>query len=201
MKRGIYILITFMQVAALSLFLLGLYMAYYMTTEQSPVLWPSYDEFIESIQELQPKYLELRDAIQLDDPDAERIQLDYELARSALLHTRYEQNSFARQDARMAHAHSNLEALWIVAASFILLRLSTPLWFSYLTGLSFVAGAWGHAGPLAFRKLGVAGLTPIMNLHIAEKVLTGAVVLLLFAVIWDVRRKMSASAEQKAAAA
>jgi len=38
-----------MQVSALLLFLLGIFMAYYMATVQSSVLWPAYGEYRQSL--------------------------------------------------------------------------------------------------------------------------------------------------------
>lgn len=164
-----------MQVSALLLFLLGIYMAYYMTTVQSPVLWPAYGEYLESLETLK--------AAPANGADQSQTA---ELSRDTLVKfARYEAFSGQRADARYGHAHANLEALWTFAAALALARLIIPVWLAGLCGTAFIVGTWTHAGFFIMRQLGVPGLTPFMRLEVAEKLILVGILTLLAAVLWD----------------
>ncbi len=161
-----------MQVSALLLFLLGIYMAFYMSTVQSPILWPAYGEYARSLETM----------------NADAASAPPTAAQVADVLTKfgtYEAHSQSRGDARYGHAHANLEALWMFAAALALARLTIPLWLAGTCGFAFIIGAWTHAGFFILRQLGVPGLTPFMQLELAEKILLLAIVSMLTAVIWD----------------
>lgn len=158
-----------MQVSALLLFLLGIYMAFYMSTVQSPVLWPAYGEYLESLETLKSGAA---------DPATQTTD-------TLIKFGTYEAASQNRADARYGHAHANLEALWTFAAAIALTRLAVPLWLTALCGGAFIIGTWTHAGFFILRQLGMPGLTPFMRLEIAEKLILVGIISLLAAVLWD----------------
>lgn len=164
-----------MQVSALLLFLLGIYMAFYMATEQSPFLWPAYGDYRESLGALNELI-----AAGETGPTLATQSLDT-LTKFGV----YEAHTQDRGDARFAHAHANLQSLWTFAAALGLARLAIPLWLTGTCGFAFIIGSWTHSGIFALRELGVGGLTPFMRLELAEKILLLAIVSLLVAVIWD----------------
>lgn len=164
-----------MQVSALLLFLLGIFMAYYMATVQSPVLWPAYGEYVESLETLKTP---VSDG-EINEPTASQV------INVLTKFGAYEAFSQNRGDARYGHAHANLEALWTFAAAVALARLAVPLWLATMTGFGFIIGTWTHAGFFILRQLGLPGLTPYMRLELAEKILLLGILSLLAAVVWD----------------
>ncbi len=174
-----------MQVSALLLFLLGIYMAFYMSTVQSPVLWPAYGQYTESLDVLNKQIAggETGPALASQTVDT--------LTKFGI----YEAHSQSRGDARYGHAHANLQALWTFAAALALARLAVPMWLAGTCGFAFIIGTWAHSGFFSLRQLGMPGLTPIMRLELAEKIILLAIVALLTAVIWDwINRRKSGSA-------
>ncbi len=164
-----------MQVSALLLFLLGIYMAFYMSTVQSPVLWPAYGEYVESLEALKTQVADG------GNNSATAAQMTDVLTKFGA----YEAHSQSRGDARYGHAHANLQALWVFAAALALARIAVPIWLAGTCGFAFIIGTWTHSGFFSLRQLGVPGLTPIMRLELAEKILLLAIAALLVAVVWD----------------
>jgi len=164
-----------MQVSALLLFLLGIFMAYYMTTVQSPVLWPAYGDYRESLDILNQQ-------IAAGETGPALVSQTVETLSKFGIFEAHTQN---RGDARFAHAHANVQSLWTFAAALGLARLAIPLWLAGTCGFAFIIGTWTHSGIFALRELGVPGLTPFMRLELAEKILLLAIAALLVAVIWD----------------
>jgi len=99
----------------------------------------------------------------MKDAMAARHDLVSATAAAVLANAERDKNEGERRSTRGAHAHGNLESLWVFAASLLLIRLSVPIWLTAGAGGALILGSWLHSGIFVGMQYGVPGLLPLLK--------------------------------------